>query len=176
MAEHQPVVEGAVLGDLRVHGRQLDALGQQPQLRARRAAPRLLRALDEVLDADADGAGVGVAVDARQRGEEVQLGRDEPAARSVGRHELGDLAVDLGVVRVTEPQLQLGAEQVAHGGAEVGPPGGAGDQVQAEGQAALGERLQLHLDLVEVGAQRAPAVDDEEHVAVPVVGLPVAAP
>ena len=42
--------------------------------------------------------------------------------------------------------------------------------VQAEGQAAGGELLELHLEVVEVGAQRAPAVDDEEHVAVPVVG------
>ena len=51
----------------------------------------------------------------------------------------------------------------------------AGDDVQAEGQAARGELLDLHLEVVEVGAQRAPAVDDEEDVAVPVVGAALGA-
>ena len=45
-----------------------------------------------------------------------------------------------------------------------------GDDVQAEGEAAGGQLLELHLEVVEVGAQGAPAVDDQEHVAVPVVG------
>ena len=111
-----------------------------------------------------------VAVDARQRREEVQLALHQAATGPAGRHQRGHLAVDLGVHRVAEPQLEPGAEEVAHRGAEVGPARRADDDVQAEGQAAGGELLDLGLEVVEVGAQRAPAVDDEEDVAVPVVG------
>ena len=82
-----------------------------------------------------------------------------------GRHP----AVDLGVERVAEPQLEAGAERVAHGRAEVGPAAARHQQVEAEREAAAGQLLQVQLDVVEVGAQRAPAVDDEVHVAVPVV-------
>ena len=71
---------------------------------------------------------------------------------------------------VAEAQLEPGAEDVAHGGAEVRPAGRARHDVQAEGEAAPGELLDLHLQVVEVGAQRRPAVDDEEHVPEPVVG------
>ena len=46
----------------------------------------------------------------------------------------------------------------------------ADQQVEAEREAAAGQLLEVQLEVVEVGAQRAPAVDDEEHVAVPVVG------
>ena len=112
----------------------------------------------------------GVAVDAGERGEEVQLARHQAAPGPVLRHQRRDPAVDLGVERVAEPQLEPAAEHVAHRGPEVRPPAGRGDDVQAEGQAAGGQLLDLHLEVVEVGAQRAPAVDDQEHVAVPVVG------
>ena len=135
-----------------------------------RSGPGRRDPLDEVLDAVAEGVGAGVAVDARQRGEEVQLALHQAAARASRGHQRRDLAVDLGVHRVAEPQLQPGAEQVAHRGPEVGPPAARGDDVQAEGETAGGELLDLHLEVVEVGAQRAPAVDDQEDVAVPVVG------
>ena len=100
----------------------------------------------------------------------MQLALHQAAAGPAGRHQRRDLAVDLGVHRVAEPQLEPGAEEVAHRGPEVGPAGGADDDVQAEGQAAGRELLDLGLEVVEVRAQRAPAVDDEEDVAVPVVG------
>ena len=87
-----------------------------------------------------------------------------------------DPPVDLGVERVAQPQLEPGAEQVAHRGPEVGPPAGGGHDVHAVGQAAGRELLDHHLQVVEVGAQRAPAVDDQEHVAVPVVGPALPAP
>ena len=105
-----------------------------------------------------------------QCAEEVELALHQAAARASGRDQLGDLAVDLGVHGVAEPQLEPGAEDVAHRGPEVGPARGGGDDVEAEGEAAGRELLDLHLDVVEVRAQRRPAVDDEEDVAVPVVG------
>jgi hypothetical protein len=111
----------------------------------------------------------GVAVDPRQRREEVQLAGDQSATRAAGRDQRRDPTVDLGVERVAEPQLEAGAERVAHGRAEVGPPAARHQQVEAEREAAAGQLLQVQLDVVEVGAQRAPAVDDEVHVAVPVV-------
>ena len=49
-------------------------------------------------------------------------------------------------------------------------------RVQAEGQAAGRQLLELQLEVVEVGPQRRPAVDDEEDVAVPVVGAALGAP
>ena len=146
--------------------------------RARPAAPRLAGPLDEVLDADADGAASACPSTRGRAARKCSLAVTRPRpGRPVGT-SCGDLAVDLGVVGVTEAQLEPGPEDVADRGPEVGPARSAGDQVQAEGQAALGEGLQLHLELVELGAQGAPAVDDQEHVAVAVVGgaLPPAAP
>jgi hypothetical protein len=99
----------------------------------------------------------------------VQLVGHEAAARSVLRDRRRDPPVDLGVERVAQPQLEPAAEHVAHRRAEVGPPAGRGHDVQAEGEATRRELLDLHLEVVEVRAERAPAVDDEEHVAVPVV-------
>src|SRR5690606_8853381 len=97
-------------------------------------APRGDRALDEVVDAVAEGVGVTVAVDAGERRQEVQLGRHQTPTRSPGGDQGGDLAVDLGVERVAQAELELGAEDVAHRGAVVGPAGRGGDQVQAEGE------------------------------------------
>ena len=127
--------------------------------------------LDQVLDAVAERAGVGVAVDARQGGEEVQLARHQAAAGPAGGHQRGDLAVDLGVHRVAEPQLEPGAEHVAHRGAEVGPARlPPATRWKPKVRPRLASCCSSQLEVVEVGAQRAPAVDDEEHVAVPVVG------
>ena len=149
---------------------EVDALGQQPQLRAGRPPPRGTHPVHEVLHAVAEVVAGRGRVDARQGAEEVQLGLHEAAARTAGGHERGEPAVDLGVDVVAEAQLETGAEDVAHGGPEVRPAGSARHDVQAEGEAAPGELLDLHLQVVEVGAQRRPAVDDEEHVPEPVVG------
>ena len=150
-------------------GVEVDAVGQQAELGSLRAAPGRAHPLDQVLDAVAERVGVGVAVDARQRGEEVQLARHQAAAGAAGRDQRRDPAVDLGVERVAEPQLEPGAERVAHGRAEVGPAAARHEQVEAEREAAAGQLLQVQLEVVEVGAQRAPAVDDEVDVAVAVV-------
>ena len=75
---------------------------------------------------------------AGQRAEEVHLADHDAAARTTGRHQLRDLAVDLGVERVAEPQLEPGAEDVAHRRPEVGPPGGRDQQVHAEREARAG--------------------------------------
>ena len=152
-----------------------DQLGEQAQLGADRPLPGRRHRVDEVVHAVAEGVRGPVAVDAGQGAEEVELGGHQPAARTAGGHQCGDLAVDLGVERVTEPQLELGPEDVAHRGPEVGPAGRGAHDVEAEGQAARRELLDLHLEVVELRAQRAPAVDDEEHVPPPVVGAPLRA-
>ena len=144
--------------------------GQQAQLGPSGPFQAAGHLVDEVVDAVAEGVGAAVAVDAREGAEEVELGRDEAATGAADRHQGGDLAVDLGVERVAEAELELGAEDVAHGRAVVGPARRRGDDVEAEGEAARGELLDLHLEVVELGAQRAPAVDDEEDVAPAVVG------
>ena len=92
-----------------------------------------------------------------------------PAAGAALGHVGGDPAVDLGVARVAEPQLDAGAEHVADLVAEVHPARLGDDDVHAEGQAAPGQLVDLRLELVELGAHRGPAVDDEEDVAVAVV-------
>ena len=150
-------------------------LGQQPELGALGPVPGGDHRVDQVVDAVAEGVGAAVAVDARQGAEEVQLRRHEAATGPADRHERGDLAVDLGVERVAEAQLELGAEDVAHRGAVVGPAGRRGDDVEAEREAAGGQLLDLHLEVVELRAQRAPPVDDEEDVAPAVVGATLGA-
>ena len=132
--------------------------------------------LDEVVDAVAERVGP------RRRRRCGAARRGSAACSTPGRgpaglrHQRRDPAVDLGVQRVAEPQLEPAAEHVAHRGPEVRPPAGRGDDVQAEGEAAGGQLLDLQLEVVEVGAQRAPAVDDQEHVAVPVVGAALRPP
>ena len=77
-------------------------------------------------------------------------------------------AVDLGVERVAEPQLDPGAEQVAGRGAQVAPAPGCHHEVDAEREAARRDALEHGLEVVVVGAQVGPAVDHDEHLAVPV--------
>ena len=168
-SRRSPVPE--LVAGLGAHGVEVDPLGQEPQPGAARPGPAGRDAGDEVLDAVAERGGAGVAVDPRQRGEEVQRPGDQAAAGASGRHQRRRPAVDLGVQRIAETQLEPGAEQVAHGGPEVRPAAGRRHHVQAERQPPGGELVQLDLEVVEVGAQRAPAVHDEEDVAVPVVDL-----
>ena len=97
------------------------------------------------------------------------LGGRQAAAGAALGHVRGDPAVDLGVARVAEPHLDAGAEDVADLVAEVHPPRARDDDVHPEGQPAPGELVDLGLELVELGAHRGPAVDDEEDVAVAVV-------
>ena len=125
---------------------------------------------DEVVDALAEVVDAARAVDARDAGEEVVLGRrDAPTGPALG-HVGGDLAVDLGVARVAEAELDPGAEHVADLHAEVHPARRRDDDVDAEGEAATGDAADRLLELVELGADGRPAVDDEEDVAVAVVG------
>ncbi len=166
-AEQQPAAVGPGVAADRL---ERDLVGEQPQLGARGALPGGVHRLDQVLHTRTERGGRRVGVDAGERGQHVVLRHREAAARPVLRDVDGDLAVDLGVHRVAEPQLEPGAEHVLHLGAEVHPARGGGDQVHAERQAAAGERLDARLQLVELGADRGPAVDQQEHVAVAVVG------
>lgn len=100
------------------------------------------------------------------------LAGHQPAAGTPDRDVLRELAVDLRVQWVAQTQLEPGAEQVPDSGAVVGPASRARHEVHAVGQATLGQVLQLELEFLELGAQRAPAVHDEEDVAVAVVEVP----
>ena len=86
--------------------RQRQRGGQHADLRRGRAVPGAAHRLDHLLHAIGQVLDAGPAVDARQRGQEVQpLARDAAAwtsLRHVGRH----LPVELRLVRVAEPQLQ----------------------------------------------------------------------
>ncbi len=92
------------------------------------------------------------------------------------RHGGGCTDVDDRVDRVAEPQLQPGAELVPQCTVDIGPAVGGQREVDPVGQPASGELADLLVEQVEVGAQRGPAVDDEEHVAVRVVGVVSLAP
>ena len=111
----------------------------------------------------------GLGVDARQRGQEVQaVAGDAAAGRRSGTSARP--AVDLGLVRVAQAQLQPGAEQVADGGPELRPLAGRGQHVHAVAEAPGRDGRDRRLEVLVVLAQREPAVDDQEHVAVAVVG------
>ena len=133
--EQQLRVHLAVLACARIASSPISS-GSSRSFGPLRPAPGGADPADQVVDALAEARRVGLAVDAGECGQEVQLRLGETAARAAGRHQRRDLAVDLGVHRVTEPQLEAGAEHVAHGRPEVGPAGRPGDDVQAERQAA----------------------------------------
>ena len=148
-----------------------DPLGQQPQLGSARTVPGGVAALDQVVDAVADGGGVGVAVDPRQRAEEVQLARAPgrgPAARSGTRAAtLRSTSESTGSPSRSSSRVpktsRIAARKSAHRPLAV-------TMCRPKVRPARGELLDLRLEVVEVRAEGVPAVDDEEHVAVPVVG------
>ena len=154
------------------HGAQVgmaDARGQQPQLGPCRSVPRRRDPGHEVVDPVGEARRVVHPVDAGQRREHLQAAVVEAAAGD-GRDVLRRLAVDLGVGRVAQAQLDAGADEVLDVRPDLHPTRRGDDHVHAVGEAARGDRLDLRLQHLELGAQRAPAVDDEEDVAVAVVG------
>ena len=113
--------------------------GQHAHPRRRRAVPRRAHLLDQIGVGDGEIARLGRAVDARQRGEEVQPLLGEAAAGTRAGHRGRDPPVDLGLGRIAEAQLDAGAERVLQRGADLGPAVGADDHVHAEGQALAGD-------------------------------------
>ena len=77
-------------------------------------------------------AGLGRAVDARQRGQEVQPLLGEPSTGTRAGHRGGHPAVDLGFGRVAEAQLDAGTERVLERCPDLTPAVGADDDVHAE--------------------------------------------
>ena len=146
-------------------------LGRQPpDRRGRWSRPGRGDPVDEVGQARCGGVRVD-AVEPGQRGQQVVSGRREAASRSVGRDPAGRTAVDLGVERVAEPQLDPGPEQVARRRPQVAPPPRGHHEVDAEGEAPRRHPVEHRLEVGVVGAQVGPAVDHQEHLAVPVARL-----
>ena len=104
-------------------------------------------------------------VETRQGGEDVALVRREPAPRPPRRHDGGDAAVDLGLRRVPEPQLEAGAQQVLEGGPQLRPAARRDHDVHPVRQPARRQRDHRLLEALVLAAEGVPAVDDEEDVA-----------
>ena len=66
-------------------------------------------------------------------------------------------------------QLQARPENILRLGADIHPTGRRYDQVNAQRQASTHHRRDLAVQAIELGAQRTPPVDHQEHVAVAVV-------
>lgn len=101
------------------------------------------------------------SVRTRQRDLREQLGVREDPARLVRRQRLGELAVDAGVGRVVEAQLDARAEVRLRGDADVVPAQHARDDVDAVPAPALEDVHDGVVQVLEVVAQRAESVDDE---------------
>ena len=93
----------------------------------------------------------------------------DAAPRAPLRNTGGTLAVDDRLLRVRRVQLQARPENILRFGADIHPTGRRHDQVNAQGQASAHHRRDLTVQAIELGAQCAPPVDDQEHVAVAVV-------
>ncbi len=112
--------------------------------------------------------GAGPAVHPRQRRQVVHRVRRD-ATSGDGGHLGGDLAADLGVHRVAQPQLEPGAEHVPQPGPHLRPPRRGHHEVDAEGQTPRGDLPEPVLQLLELLPDGVPAVDDQEHVPVGVL-------
>ena len=109
------------------------------------------------------------AVGSRQRQEHLVTACLDAAAGPVLGDRRGRLPTQLGVGDITQPQLEPGPDHVPHLGTQVGPSLGANHQVHAVGQCPRHHRLDALVQVVEVGPERPPAVDHEEHVPVAVI-------
>ena len=144
--------------------REVQALRKQAHLGGARALPGRVDGGDELPLPRADVGGVLDPVDARQADHGVQAARHDAAAGPGDGDDGLDLAVDLRVERVAELQLDARLERVLRRRPDLGPLGRRDPHVDAEAEAAVGERLDLRLERLELGLERRPAVDDEEHV------------
>ncbi len=162
---HRP--PGAVVGlrarRVRIEFVQVDALRQHPHLRR---LVGVLRAdvLHRRRDRRHEVVGAVHAVEPRHPHHQVVLLHRDRAAGPVRRDLAGD-AVDLRLVHVAEPELDLGAEVVADARLQLGPARRRDHRVHAERQALPGEVLDHGLEVGELRDERRPAVDHQEHVA-----------
>ncbi|RAO58986.1 hypothetical protein PSN01_02811 [Micromonospora saelicesensis] len=143
---------------------------QQPHLRRRATRPvrrhvpgQGQRGLAQIVD-------VATAVDPRDGGEEVQLVPGQATTGRLLRHVVRRPTVDLGLRRVAEAQLQLGAKQIPHVDPDLRPPYGGEHHVHTEAEAPVGQRGDGLLQLLVLLAQGVPPVHHQEHVAERVVG------
>ena len=149
-----------------------DLFRQQTQLRALARHQVLANLLDRVGHALRHRRGILLRVCPRQSDHHFVTGHVDASTRATLRNTSGTLAVDDRLLRVRRVQLQARAEQVLSLGTKIHPTGGGHDEVNAQREASAHHRCHLTVQAVELGAQRTPAVDDQEHVSVAVVVAP----
>ncbi len=120
---------------------------------------------DQLGDRLGEVVGALLTVDAGQRGEEMVPLRGEAAAGRLVGHVDRLATVDQRVGGLAEAQLDPGAEDVADLRADVHPAVRRGDHVDAEAETTVGQLVDGGLEILELGAQRRPAVDHQEDVA-----------
>ncbi len=94
----------------------------------------------------------------------------EAAAGTFVGHQDSNLAVDVRVRRIAKTQFELGSDDVAHLLPHVQPTAGCQNEVHAVGEGTAHHDHDALLKIFEVGADRRPSVDDEEHIAVTIIG------
>ena len=144
---------------------------QQTQFRGRPTLPGRMHLGDQIGDAVAHCSGVVPTIDTWQRGKHVQFRHAQTTARSPLGHGGGDLAIDLGITWIPEAQFKLGADQIADIGPNLQPPVGTQQHMHAEGQTACDNLLHLGFQLFIIVTEHSPAVDDQKHIAIPVIDL-----
>ena len=115
------------------------------------------------------GRRIRIVVGAGQADHHFVAHHVDASTRAALRNTGGTLAVDDRLLRVRRVQLQARTEDVLRLRTDVHPTGGRHDEVNAQRQASAHHRRHRAVQAVELAAQRAPAVDDQEHVAVAVV-------
>ena len=131
----------------------------------RGAVPGGLDPADQVLEGLLEPGGGGLAVDAGQGGLEVEPVQGQAAPGGAQGDVGGLLAVDLGVQRVGQPQLDPVADGVAQVGPDVQPAVGRHQQVDAVAEPAGGQVDHHRLQVLELLADGRPVVQDQEDVA-----------
>lgn len=144
---------------------QADPVGQGPDRRDPPARPAFGDPPDQVAHPfAAEVVGVGPSVQAGQRDlRRVLVGQQRPP-RHVPGQLLGFLPSDLGVERVTEPELQPPPEQRLEFGADLGTRRSRQHGVHPQGGTARGDVDDGVVGVLQVLAHRRPAVDQQEHV------------
>ena len=137
---------------------------QQPYRRRDGTGPGRRDPGDEGCERRPEPGGVGAPVRPREGGEHMELVRAQAPPRTARRDGRGHPAVDLGLGRITEAQLDAGPEQVLERWSDLRPAARGDHHVDPVGETRRREGDDRPLELLVVGPERRPAVDDEDDV------------